>query len=156
MMRVFALWVSLGAAVSLVQETTADQSTLSEPSTSEITFDDLKFEIAKGAKFERKLLSQKIESLNGKTVRLNGQILPASVYQRDGIKKFVFVYSEWRHCVSPLPSLVDSVRVEMADDKSISFSTKPITIEGKFEIREWAIIDGRPRVVYHISATSVK
>ncbi len=50
----------------------------------DITFDDLKFDIEKGAPFERKMLTPEIEALHGKTVKLRGYILPASVFSKQG------------------------------------------------------------------------
>lgn len=121
----------------------------------EITFDDLKFDIAKDAKFERKMLGEKIEALAGKQVKVTGYIWPTSVFMREGIKTFVLVYKDLEHCVDPFPTMHQVIRVEMEGDKTTSFTIQPIAIEGEFSIKEWAVINGRPAVVYHIKATSV-
>src|SRR5436190_7050420 len=55
----------------------------------DLTFDDLKFDIEKGGKFERKMLTDKIEDFKGKKITIRGYILPASIYQQEGIKQFI-------------------------------------------------------------------
>lgn len=122
----------------------------------DLKFDDLKFEMAKDAKFERKMLVDKIERLNGAKVKFTGgQIFPASVYQREGIKWFVLV-SDTKKCGLPPDPLCELIRVEMVGEATAAFTTKPITVEGQFEIREWGIVNGRPMAVYHIKATTAK
>lgn len=155
-----ALAASTCLSVSPAQEginkpTQSDHEPQKSDGAVEITFNDLKFEIANDAKFDRKMIGEKLANLDGKPVKIRGIILPASVYQRDGIKLFILTYKSWEHCVSPLTSLIDSVRVEMAENTSTSFTTQPVVVEGEFSIKEWAVINGRPAAVYHIKAISV-
>lgn len=123
-------------------------------SPTEITFDDLKFEIAKDAKFDRKMLGDKIEALAGKQVKINGYILPTSVFMREGIKIFILQYKDLS-VNDPPPKIHQVIRIEMEGDKTTKFTVQPISVEGEFSIKEWAVIDGRPSAVYHLKAKSV-
>jgi hypothetical protein len=122
----------------------------------ELTFDDLKFEIGKHAKFERKMLTPKIESYAGKQIKISGYILPASVFQREGIKKFVLLHQDFELCKDPWPSTAQQIWVEMEGEATASFTTKRITVEGEFSIKEMHIVDGRSMAIYHLKATSAK
>jgi hypothetical protein len=122
----------------------------------DITFDDLKFDIEKGGKFERSMLPQKIEDLKGKKLTLRGYILPASVFQREGFKSFTLVRDDKECCFGPMAAIYDCARIEMVGDASANFTTRPITVEGEFKIEEWLIIDGRPMAIFHVLAKSAK
>jgi hypothetical protein len=123
-------------------------------SPTEITFDNLKFEIAKDAKFDRKALGEKIEALHGKQVKITGYFLPTSVYMREGIKQFILQYKDLS-VNDPPPKLHQVIRVEMEEGKTASFTTQPISVEGEFSIKEWAVINGRPSAIYHLKAKSI-
>jgi hypothetical protein len=122
----------------------------------DLTFDDLKFDIEKGAKFDRKMLPQKIEDYKGKKITIRGYILPSSVFQREGIKVFILVRDDKECCFGPMAAIYDCMRIEMEGNAIATFTTRPITVEGEFDIREWAVIDGRPMAIYHMKATSAK
>ncbi len=51
-----------------------------------ISFDTIKFEMTKGDPFERKMLTESIEKLVGKKVRIRGYILPGT--QNTGFDQF--------------------------------------------------------------------
>lgn len=122
----------------------------------DLTFDDLKFDIEKGAKFDREMLPKKIEDLKGKKISIRGYVLPDSVFQREGIKIFVLVRDDKECCFGPMAAIYDCMRIEMVGDAVASFTTRPIAVEGEFEIKEWAVIDGVPRAIFHLKAKSAK
>lgn len=122
----------------------------------DLTFDDLKFDIEKGGKFERKMLPETIEDFKGKKITLRGYILPASIFQNEGIKQFILVRDDKECCFGPMAAIFDCVRIEMDGGPGVSFTTRPITVEGSFDIREWPVIDGRPLAIYHMKAKSAK
>ncbi|RMF39238.1 MAG: DUF3299 domain-containing protein [Planctomycetota bacterium] len=122
-----------------------------------ITFDDLKFDLEKGGKFDRKLLTDKIESLHKKTVELKGYILPTSVFRQTGIEEFVLVRDNMECCFGPGAALYDCVIVRMAKGKTATFTTRPVTVKGKFEIKEFLYPDSDEHyAIYQITATEVK
>lgn len=122
----------------------------------DITFDDLKFDIEKGGKFERTMLTPKIEDLKGKKLTIRGYILPASVFQREGIKAFTLVRDDKECCFGPMAAIYDCIRIELVGDAITSFTTRPITVEGEFDVKEALFIEGRPMAIYQIKAKSAK
>ena len=92
--------------------------------------DDLKFEMERGGKFEKKMMPEKIVDLNKKTMRIRGYILPTSVFQQSGIKQFVLVRDNQECCFGPGAMLYDCIIIEMDGNKTIDFSTRPISVRG--------------------------
>lgn len=121
-----------------------------------ITFDDLKFDLEKGDPFDRELLTEEIEKLNDKVVELKGYILPVSVFQQSGIKQFVLVRDNQECCFGPGAALYDCVMVEMQPPHTAEFSTRPITVKGKFNIKEFKYPDGGHYAIYQIKAIEAK
>ena len=118
--------------------------------TSDITFDDLKFDIKVGQPFERTMLTPRVEELLNKKVRLAGYILPA--FRQSGIKQFVFVRDNMQCCFGPGAALYDCVYVEMAPGQSVEFSIAPIRVEGLLTLQERKGIDGEFLAIYHLLA----
>lgn len=102
----------------------------------DLTFDDIKFDIEKGGKFEREMLTKEIEQFNKKTIRIRGYILPASVFKQSGIEEFVLVRDNMECCFGPGAALYDCIIVQMEEGKSAEFTTRPVAVKGKFEIQE--------------------
>lgn len=123
----------------------------------EITFDDLKFDIEKGGKFERSMMTANIEELNKKTLQIRGYILPASVFKQTGIEEFVLVRDNMECCFGPGAALYDCIIVQMEKGKSAAFSTRPIAVKGKFEIKEFKYPDSEDHyAIYKITAIEAK
>lgn len=124
----------------------------------DITFDDIKFDIEKDGLFERKMLTEEIENLHKKTIRLRGYILPASVFQQTGIKKFVLVRDNQECCFGPGAALYDCVMIEMAEGKSANFTTRPVAVRGTFMIdsESYQYPDGGHYAIYKMIATEVR
>lgn len=120
----------------------------------DLSFDDLKFDVKKGAAFKRSMLTDKIERLEGKRIRLRGYILPS--YQQDGITQFVLVRDNMQCCFGPGAALFDCVVVEMAAGKSTSFTVRPVTVDGVFRIKPLLGPDGKHLAVYQIDGQAVK
>lgn len=124
----------------------------------EITFDDLKFDIEKDGEFKKEMITKEIEELNKKTVKLRGFILPTSVFQQTGIKKFVLVRDNQECCFGPGAALYDCVIIEMQPGKSATFSTRVVSVKGKFEIdsESFRYPDGGHYAIYKMTAEEVK
>ncbi len=90
----------------------------------EITFDDLKFDIEKGAKFEPEMITKELTELDKKIFKLRGFILPATVFQQTGIKEFVLVRDNQQCCFGPGAAIYDCVMVEMNPGKTASIITR--------------------------------
>ena len=118
------------------------------------TFDDIKFDIEPDAPYDRSMLTEEIEALNGKRIRIRGYILPTA--QKRGIEQFVLVRDNRECCFGPGAALYDCVLVEMETGKSAEFSIRPVAVEGKFSLQEFIGPEGRPLAIYHLSGESVR
>jgi hypothetical protein len=121
--------------------------------TKDITFDDIKFDIEKDAKFERSLFTPAIEELNGRSIRIRGYILPT--FQQSGIRNFVLVRDNMECCFGPGAAIYDCIIVDMIG-ATAEFTTRPVTVEGVLTFREVLDFDGITRAIYHLDAVSVK
>jgi hypothetical protein len=122
----------------------------------DITFDDLKFDIEKGGQFERSMLPEEIEQLHKQTVRIRGFILPASVFKLTGFTEFVLVRDNMECCFGPGAALYDCVIVHMEKGKKADFSTRPVRVRGRFEIREFKYPDSDEHyAIYYMVASEV-
>lgn len=120
----------------------------------ELIFDDLKFDIEKGGKFQRKMLTKDIESFNKRTIRIRGYMYPT--FQQEGIKEFVLVRDNQECCFGPGAAIFDCIRIKMDKGKTTKFSVRPIAVKGKFEIEEFRMPDGMLAAIYKITATDVR
>jgi hypothetical protein len=120
-----------------------------------ISFEKVKFEMEKGTPFDRKkMITPEIENLVGKKIRIRGWILPGG--QATGLTDFVLVRDNQECCFGPMAALYDCMIVKMVDGESTDFTTRPITIDGIFDIREEKFPDGTWMAIYHLTAESVK
>jgi len=120
----------------------------------DISFDTIKFDIAKGAPFKRDMLTKEISALEGQLVRIRGYMLPS--FQQSGIKKFVLVRDNMECCFGPGAALYDCVIIEMQGSSSASFSVRPMAVEGVFKVSEFKGPDGKHLAIYHIDGRSAK
>src|SRR5688572_30046259 len=120
----------------------------------EITFDTIKFDIDKGEPFERKMLTNGIEKLDGQRVRIRGYMLPS--FQQSGIKQFVLVRDNMECCFGPGAALYDCIIVEMQGEKTCDFSVRPIAVEGAFTVREFKGPDDTHLAIYHLEGERVR
>ncbi len=122
--------------------------------TKDITFDDVKLDLKKGAPFERTALTSAVKKLDGTPVRINGYILPG--YQQSGLKQFVLVRDNMECCFGPGAALYDCIVVEMADGAATEFTIRPVSVTGTFSVREVPGLDGNTLAIYHLDGTAVK
>jgi hypothetical protein len=122
----------------------------------EITFDDVKLELKKDEPFEKEKLTERVQELNKKPVRIRGWILPASVFEQKGIRSFVLVRDNMECCFGPGAALHDCIVVEMEENKATDFTTRPVTVEGVFQVKEYKYPDGKHYAIYHLLGRSVR
>ncbi len=121
---------------------------------SDITFDDIKFEIEKGQAFERTMLTDGINAIDGKRVNLRGFIRPST--RQKGLTKFVFVRDNKECCFGPGAALYDCVLVQLTDGQKSDYTVRPVTIEGDFYLKEYKGPDGKIWAIYRMSNSVVK
>jgi hypothetical protein len=145
-------------AVNVAQKPVAEDrsSRATARAKGDLTFDDIKFDIEKGADFHRLMLPKEIEELNKKTIRIRGWILPASVFKQSGIDEFVLVRDNQECCFGPGAALYDCIMVKMEKGKTANYTTRPVAVKGKFEIEELKFPDGKHYAIYKMTATEVK
>jgi hypothetical protein len=119
----------------------------------DLTFDDIKFPMEKTEPFERSMLTEKIEALEGQTIRIRGYMLPS--FQQTGITRFVLVRDNMECCFGPGAALYDCIVVEMGEGKSTDFSVRPISVQGVFRIKPFLGPDGKHLAIYHLDGQSV-
>jgi hypothetical protein len=118
------------------------------------TFDDLRFDMAVSDSFRRELLTEAINALDGRQIRIRGFILPTA--QKRGIKQFVLVRDNQECCFGPGAALFDCILVEMRGGATAEYTIRPVAVSGEFGIQEIVGPDGRHLAIYHIDGESVK
>lgn len=138
----------IGAETSAKEEA-ADQRA------KDITFDHIKFQMddPKSRLFKRSMLTEKIEKLDGKNLRVRGFILPPPTRT---LSSFVLTRDNKECCFGPGAALYDAVIVELEQGLTTEYTTRPVTVEGKFSIKEWVGGDGKHLSIYYIRAKAVK
>lgn len=118
------------------------------------TFDDLRFDIEVGEPFQRKMLPESIEAMNGQPIRIRGFILPTP--QKRGIKQFVLVRDNQECCFGPGAALFDCILVEMNQGQTAEYTIRPVAVTGEFGIEEFVGPDGKHLAIYRIAGEMVK
>jgi hypothetical protein len=120
----------------------------------EISFDDIKLEMEKGAPFTRDLLPERVTALAGTAIRIRGYILPS--FQQTGLTQFVLVRDNQECCFGPGAALHDCVVVRMRPGKTADFSIRPVAVAGTFKIDELRAPDGSHLAIYALDGDEVK
>ena len=119
----------------------------------EITFDDIKLDMEKGAPFTRELLPKRVTALEQERVRIRGYILPS--FQQAGLTQFVLVRDNQECCFGPGAALHDCVVVRMLPGRSTNFSIRPVAVAGRFRVEELRGPDGKHLAIYALDGEAV-
>jgi hypothetical protein len=120
----------------------------------EITFDDIKFDIEKGAPFTADLLPKRVTALEETRIRIRGYILPS--FQQTGLTQFVLVRDNLECCFGPGAALYDCIVVRMEPGKSADFSIRPVAVQGTFRLQELRGPDGNHLAIYAMDGEDVR
>lgn len=120
----------------------------------DITFDDLKFDIELQQPFERKMLTPEIEKLVGTRIRIRGFMGPT--YQAEGIKTFPLYRNTECPFLGPKCPVYDVLVIDMQGDATASYSSGAVMVEGTLRIKEVLGYDDKPIAVYQIQADVAK
>lgn len=118
------------------------------------TFDDLKFDIEPDEPFEHEKLSDEVKALFDKRIRIRGYIRPT--FQREGITQFVFVRDNLECCFGPGAALYDCIIVDMLPGKTANFTTRPVSVQGKFTLDEFIGPEGNHLAIFHLDGEKVE
>jgi hypothetical protein len=119
----------------------------------DVTFNDVKFEIEKGGKFERSMLPDQISQMEGRQLRIRGYML-ASIHTH-GLSRFILLQNATCPFGGPEAYLYHNIQVELDTGITTSFTTKAIAIEGVFSIRPFLGLEGEHLSIYHIQGKKV-
>lgn len=136
---------------------TAGSAEESPPSTAairDVTFDDIKLDMQKGAAFEPDLLTPRVRELDRRRVRIRGYILPS--FQQSGLTQFVLVRDNQECCFGPGAALHDCIVVRMQAGRTADFSIRPVAVEGTFRVAELRGPDGRHLAIYALDGERVQ
>lgn len=142
------------AAATSPPRAAATQPVPSAKAFREITFDDIKLDMEKGAPFTRDLLPARVTSLGGTPIRIRGYILPS--FQQTGLTQFVLVRDNQECCFGPGAALHDCIVVRMRPGKTADFSIRPVAVAGTFTIDELRAPDGSHLAIYALDGDEVK
>lgn len=120
----------------------------------EISFDDIKLEMDKGAPFDRGKLTPRVVALDGSRVRIRGYILPS--FQQSGLTQFVLVRDNQECCFGPGAALHDCVVVRMHPGRTAEFSIRPVAVSGTFRVAELRGPDGNHLAIYALEGERVE
>ena len=120
----------------------------------EISFDDIKFDMEKGAAFTSDLLPKRVTALEQERIRIRGYILPS--FQQTGLTQFVLVRDNMECCFGPGAALYDCVVVRMQPGKTANFSIRPVAVSGVFRLQELKGPDGKHLAIYALDGEAVQ
>lgn len=115
----------------------------------ELNFDHLKFNIQPDQPFEVRQLTLDLLKLRGRTIKIRGYIRPS--FKEKNITRFVFVRDNQECCFGPGAALYDCAIVNMASGNAVNFSTRPVTVEGKFALKPFRGPDKRVWAIFEIN-----
>jgi hypothetical protein len=104
--------------------------------------------------FDRRMLTDRIEQLHGRDVRIRGYILPS--FRQRGITEFVLVRDNLECCFGPGAALFDCIVVRMEPGRDISYTVRPVTVEGAFAVDELTGADGTHLAIYRMTGRRVR
>ena len=121
----------------------------------DITFDTLALDVKKSSDYDAaKHLTEQVKALAGKQVRLCGNIMPG--FQVKGIEQFVLERDNFRaHGWRADAPQHELILVKLAPGMTTSFSTKPVIVEGTFQLREFKTEAGQILAIYAIDDARV-
>ena len=124
-----------------------------DDSVEDLTFDDIKFEMEKTERFKRSMLTDDIEGLVGKRIKIRGYILPD---YKTKLTRFKLVRDNQECCFGPGAALYDCVLVTLEDGEATEWTARPVTVEGEFFIKELKGPDKRIWAIYRMKNALVK
>jgi len=146
------------SAATAVDESVPVAAPVARPSPgagpAEITFDDIKLDLAKGAPFRREVLTERVTGLDGRRVRIRGYILPS--FQQSGLTQFVLVRDNQECCFGPGAALHDCIVVRMQPGRTADFSIRPVAVAGTFRVAELRGPDGNHLAIYALEGENVQ
>ena len=117
----------------------------------DVSFDDIKLDLKQGEKFRTALLTKKAKSFDGKAISIRGYMSPS--FKADGITEFVLMRNT--QCKFGVDAAHHFLRVRIKQGKSTSYTIRPVTVVGKFEIKQFKV-GKKTWAIYELNDVSIK
>ena len=137
--------------LSIATAAPADDETKDKGGPTDISFDDIKLDLATGEKFRKDLLTKKAKGLDGKPIVIRGYMSPS--FKADGITEFVLMRNG--QCKFGVDAAHHFVRVHIKEGHSTSYTLRPVTIVGSFKIKQFKV-GKKTRAIYELNDVSIK
>lgn len=122
--------------------------------TKDLNFDHLKFNIQPDETFQIRQLTAQLIKLRGHKIRIRGYIKPA--FKSTDIQKFVLVRDNQECCFGPGAALYDCMIVNLKTGHTTDYSTRPITVEGTFQLKPFRGEDKRIWAIFSLKDAQVQ
>lgn len=120
----------------------------------DLNFDHLKFDIQPDEAFQIRQLTAQLIKLRGHRIRIRGYIKPA--FKPNNITKFVLVRDNQECCFGPGAALYDCMIVSLKPGNATDFSTRPITVEGTFQLKPFRGEDKKIWAIFQLKDAQVR
>ena len=124
------------------------------PGLRDITFDDIKFEMEKTDPFVDSMLTDDIEEMFGKRIRIRGYMFPT--LRKRGLRQFVLVRDNMECCFGPGAALFDCILVYMKPGQTAEYSVRPVAVDGEFKFEKFRDPEGVVRAIYRLDGDNVE
>lgn len=119
----------------------------------QLSFDDVVFDIEKDEAFEREMLTEEIEEMEGRRISIRGFILPNGT-KDTGNTKFILVRDNMECCFGPGAALYDCMLVKLEKGHEVDFTVRPVTVEGTLQLKE-LVIGERTMAIFRLKNCKV-
>jgi hypothetical protein len=101
---------------------------------------EINFDFLSGFDYEKEIIPEQIEELNGKKIAIAGFMLPVD-FEQSKVTSFILLNNQMGCCFGIMPRMNEFIYVKMKTNTSTEFITDiPIIVLGRFEIGEENVI----------------
>lgn len=120
-----------------------------------VDWDILEMPLGEDNKFEPWMVTSRVQQLAGKRIRIRGLIYGGGLSQRGNIREFPLIREAGCQFGSGAPAW-HVIMVELEGKLRTEYKTKPITLEGIFQVKPYNGADGKTWSVYFLRGTKVE
>lgn len=120
----------------------------------QITYEDLDLPMEPDTLFQEWMLTPRVRELDGKRVRITGFMFAGGLFTTRNIKEFILLRE--KECpYGPGGQAHHVIAVEFQAGLTTSFTTDPVTIEGRLTLAPFTGPDGKTWAMYHLDASTI-
>jgi hypothetical protein len=141
--------------LEVVHAEVVDEPALPADEVVPITYEDLDLPMEPDTLFQEWMLTQRVRDLDGRRVRITGFMFAGGLFTTRNIKEFILLRE--KECpYGPGGQAHHVIAVELANELTTSYTTNPVTVEGRLAVRPFTGPDGKTWAMYHINATHIE